>query len=138
MVSPAVVQHALQGHPEAGKLWEKHITSILTSSEFGIKSTTHEYLHLPAWMHDGLLMCHSIRSVSVTLTSTVLHRREDSCLSLFPLFNEAAYIESCERELFTVPLYISESAYISMLRSSNVRLFDHSPCVQEKLLLAPI
>ena len=34
--------HALQGHPESGKLWEKHITGILQSADFGFRSTTHD------------------------------------------------------------------------------------------------
>jgi hypothetical protein len=34
------VKHALQGHPEAPRLWEKHIVKIL--DELGFKSTTHE------------------------------------------------------------------------------------------------
>jgi hypothetical protein len=34
------VQHALQGHPEAPRLWEKHIVAIL--EKMGFKSTTHE------------------------------------------------------------------------------------------------
>ena len=36
------VLHALQGHPESGKLWESHINSILSSPELGFKSTTHD------------------------------------------------------------------------------------------------
>jgi len=36
------VLHALQGHPESGKLWEKLITAILRSPQFGFKSTTHD------------------------------------------------------------------------------------------------
>jgi len=36
------VLHALQGHPESGKLWEKHISAILQSPQFGFKSTTHD------------------------------------------------------------------------------------------------
>jgi len=36
------VLHALQGHSESGKLWEKHITAILRSPQFGFKSTTHD------------------------------------------------------------------------------------------------
>jgi Reverse transcriptase (RNA-dependent DNA polymerase) len=36
------IQHALQGHPEAGVLWENHINNILTSKEFNFKSTRHE------------------------------------------------------------------------------------------------
>jgi len=36
------VLHGLQGHPESGKLWEKHITAILRSPQFGFKSTTHD------------------------------------------------------------------------------------------------
>ncbi len=34
------IQHALQGHPEAARLWEEHITSIL--HDLGFRSTTHE------------------------------------------------------------------------------------------------
>jgi hypothetical protein len=33
---------ALQGHPEAGRLWEEHINGILLSPDFGFKNTTHE------------------------------------------------------------------------------------------------
>ena len=40
MVLP--VQHALQGHPESGRLWETHINAILTSTEFRFRSTTHD------------------------------------------------------------------------------------------------
>ena len=34
------VKHALQGHPEAPRLWEKHIVAIL--DKMGFKLTTHE------------------------------------------------------------------------------------------------
>ena len=34
------IQRALQGHPEAARLWEEHINGI--SSELGFKSTTHD------------------------------------------------------------------------------------------------
>ena len=36
------ILHALQGHPESGRLWEHHINGILKSAEFGFKSTTHD------------------------------------------------------------------------------------------------
>ena len=36
------VRHALQGHPEAGLLWEQHINSILQKPDLNFKSTTHE------------------------------------------------------------------------------------------------
>ena len=36
------VQHALQGHPESGKLWEQHINKILFSSALNFKCTTHD------------------------------------------------------------------------------------------------
>ena len=39
MVLP--VQHALQGHPESGKLWEKHISKILSKLKF--KCMTHDF-----------------------------------------------------------------------------------------------
>eukprot|EP00980_Cylindrotheca_fusiformis_P024332 scaffold11762_cov90-Cylindrotheca_fusiformis.AAC.1 len=37
------VLHALQGHPESGRLWEEHINQILLlSPSFGFRSTTHD------------------------------------------------------------------------------------------------
>lgn len=36
------IQHALQGHPEAGLLWEKYINSILRDPTLNFKSTRHE------------------------------------------------------------------------------------------------
>ncbi|MCE2996259.1 MAG: hypothetical protein LW863_11705 [Flammeovirgaceae bacterium] len=40
MVLP--VQHALQGHPEAGRLWETHINHILRCPELHFRHTTHD------------------------------------------------------------------------------------------------
>ena len=36
------VQHALQGHPESGRLWEEHINKILFSKELRFTTTTHD------------------------------------------------------------------------------------------------
>ena len=36
------VLHALQGHPESGTLWEKHITAILKSPGLDFRGTTHD------------------------------------------------------------------------------------------------
>ena len=36
------VNHALQGHPESGRLWDEHINKILASDQLGFKSTTHD------------------------------------------------------------------------------------------------
>ena len=36
------VLHALQGHPESGRLWEEHINMILKSPELGFHHTTHD------------------------------------------------------------------------------------------------
>ena len=33
---------ALQGHPESGKLWERHINNILMSPDLKFKHTTHD------------------------------------------------------------------------------------------------
>ena len=36
------VIHALQGHPESGRLWEDHINKILLSPELNFRHTTHD------------------------------------------------------------------------------------------------
>jgi len=52
------VLHALQGHPESGKLWEKHITGILESAEFGSRSTTHDRsIHSATFLAISSLSC---------------------------------------------------------------------------------
>jgi hypothetical protein len=38
----APVYRALQGHPEAGVLWEKMIVSVLEGKKLNFRSTTHE------------------------------------------------------------------------------------------------
>ena len=40
MVLP--IKHALQGHPESGRLWEHHISKILASPKLNFKSTIHD------------------------------------------------------------------------------------------------
>ena len=35
------IQHALQGHPEAGRLWQHHINDILIN-KMGFQNTTHD------------------------------------------------------------------------------------------------
>ena len=40
MVLP--VHHALQGHPESGKMWMKMIDDILIN-QLGFRTTTHDY-----------------------------------------------------------------------------------------------
>jgi hypothetical protein len=59
---------ALQGHPEAGALWEKMIVSILEGDELKFKSTTHE-LNL----YRGTSMV-NLSSFAAKLTTSLLPR----------------------------------------------------------------
>ena len=63
------IQHALQGHPESPRLWDKYITNMLTDKKFGFKTCTHEpclyykidknnNLMLIVHQVDDLLCCH--------------------------------------------------------------------------------
>ena len=36
------VQHALQGHPESGQLWEEHINTMLADKTLNFQNTTHD------------------------------------------------------------------------------------------------
>jgi hypothetical protein len=55
------VLRALQGHPESGRLWEKHINSILSHPELGFVHTT----------HDRTIYISSIRSENILLLRQV-------------------------------------------------------------------
>lgn len=54
------VQHALQGHPESGKLWETLIHGRLTQ-DFGLRATTHERnLYVGEYNGHRLLCCRQV------------------------------------------------------------------------------
>ena len=60
------VLHALQGHPKSGKLWEKHITAILQSPQFGFKSTTHDRsIYLAAFEGTKILLLCQVDNFAV-------------------------------------------------------------------------
>jgi hypothetical protein len=66
MVLP--VQHALQGHPESGYLWELTINSILTS--LGFSSTTHERNLYRATIQDSLvLVCRQVDDLAIACST---------------------------------------------------------------------
>jgi hypothetical protein len=65
------LEHALQGHPEAGALWEKMIVGILESDELQFTSTTHER-NLYRGEIDGqlVLVCRQVDDFAIASTST--------------------------------------------------------------------
>ena len=64
------VNKALQGHPEAGILWEKMIVSILKGKELGFKATTHER-NLYRGTIDGetILVCQQVDDFAIASKS---------------------------------------------------------------------
>ncbi len=64
------VHRALQGHPEAGVLWEKMIVSILEGKELNFRSTTHER-NLYRGTIDGetVLVCRQVDDFAVASRS---------------------------------------------------------------------
>jgi Reverse transcriptase (RNA-dependent DNA polymerase) len=58
------VQHALQGHPEAGNLWETHINGILSS--IGFTTTTHERSLYTATINGfQVLLCRQVDHLAI-------------------------------------------------------------------------
>jgi hypothetical protein len=69
MVLP--VRHALQGHPEAGALWETHINHILT--EVGFTSTTHERnIYQMTYKDHRILLCRQVDDFCISCTDPVI------------------------------------------------------------------
>jgi len=69
------VLHALQGHPESGKLWEKHITAILRSPQFGFKSTTHDRsIYSATFEGTRILLLRQVDNFAVALPSLYMIR----------------------------------------------------------------
>jgi hypothetical protein len=64
------IQKALQGHPEAGALWERHIVSILTGPELNLRSTTQERnLYIGTFNDEPILICRMVDDFSVAAPS---------------------------------------------------------------------
>ena len=63
--------HALQGHPEAGVLWERMITDILIN-KMGFKNTAHER-NLYTGMIDGeeVIVCRQVDNFAMTIRRAV-------------------------------------------------------------------
>ena len=62
MVLP--VQHALQGHPESGALWEKFVNSVI--ARHGFKSTTHERsLYQGVYKGHRMLICRQVDDLAI-------------------------------------------------------------------------
>ena len=62
MVLP--VQHALQGHPESGALWEKFVNSVI--ARHGFESTTHERsLYCGVYKGHQMLMCREVDDLAI-------------------------------------------------------------------------
>ena len=59
------VRKALQGHPEAGRLWEKHITSFLVD-KLNFKNTVHEKnLYIGTIDNELVIVCRQVDDFSV-------------------------------------------------------------------------
>jgi hypothetical protein len=111
MVLP--VQHALQGHPESGALWERFVNKVL--SRHGFESTTHER-SLYKGSYDGHKMlisrqvddlaigCHSVESirklVNIICLEDKIDLRDEGILNSFngvDVLQTTAYISiTCE------------------------------------------
>ena len=67
MVLP--VQHALQGHPESGALWEKLVNSVI--ARHGFKSTTHERsLYQGIYKGHRMLICRQVDDLAIGCVDT--------------------------------------------------------------------
>jgi hypothetical protein len=74
MVLP--VQHALQGHPEAGRLWESHINSILAIPELNFVNTVHDKCIYSATIEgEKVLLLRQVDDFSLACTNEALAKR---------------------------------------------------------------
>jgi hypothetical protein len=74
------VQHALQGHPESGKLWEGHISAILRSPTFNFQPTTHDKSIYRGLYNDiPILLLHQVDDFSLATPS------EDIAIAIYRL-----------------------------------------------------
>ena len=67
------IQRALQGHPEAPKLWETYINRILDDSELGFKSTTHDKnIYHAVVRGERVLMCRQVDDFALATASPAI------------------------------------------------------------------
>ena len=67
------INKALQGHPEAGVLWEKMIVSILEGKELGFKAMTHERnLYHGTINGETVLVCQQVDDFAIASKSRAI------------------------------------------------------------------
>jgi hypothetical protein len=69
------VLRALQGHPEAARLWETHINTILNDPEFGFQSTAHEKNIYHATIQNvPVLLCRQVDDFAIATPDPAIAR----------------------------------------------------------------
>ncbi|KAG7344102.1 reverse transcriptase RNA-dependent DNA polymerase [Nitzschia inconspicua] len=82
MVLP--VLHALQGHPESGRLWETYINKILSLPELSFKSTTHDRtIYSGVFEGEPILLLHQVDDFALAC------RRESTAKAVYDFIGKA-------------------------------------------------
>jgi len=67
------VKHALQGHPESGKLFQRHIDTILNSSELNFYATVLDRcLYCTEYKSETVLLLRQIDDFAVSCNSEII------------------------------------------------------------------
>jgi hypothetical protein len=119
------VLHALQGHPEAARLWELHINAILTDPEFGFKSTTHEKNIYHATIKGvPVLLCRQVDDFSIATPdpkiAEYIYARIGKKLQL-PGESEAPFVDEGLVESFNGVDILQTRSYIKLSCSTYIR-----------------
>jgi hypothetical protein len=119
------VLHALQGHPEAARLWEEHINIILKDPEFGFQATTHERNIYHATIKDvPVLLCRQVDDFSIATPDPEIARyiydRIGKKLQL-PGETEASFVDEGLVESFNGVDVLQTQHYIKLSCSTYIR-----------------
>lgn len=124
------VLHALQGHPEAARLWEEHINIIL--KEFDFKSTTHEKNIYQATIKGvKVLLCRQVDDFSIAspdpAIAAYIYERIGQKLQL-PGETEPPFVDEGLVESFNGVDILQTQDYIKLSCSTYIRrlLASHS------------
>ena len=80
---------ALQGHPESGKLWERHINNILLGPTLNVKHTTHDCaIYQTTFNGDKVLL---LRMVDDLL---IQYEHEETAKEIYNLIGLALQLEN--------------------------------------------
>jgi Reverse transcriptase (RNA-dependent DNA polymerase) len=108
------VQHALQGHPESGRLWMEHIDRILCSPPLNFRSTTHDQtIYQTSYNGETVLLLRQVDDFALACTT------ESTAQDIYNVIGTAMQLPGEDAPLFQYLGLLSDYNGVDIIQASS-------------------